>query len=115
MRLGHSARGWTDNELGVEWIKHFDKQTATQSKGRTRLLLVDGHASHCTLDFLEYAKSHCIEVLCYPAHATHIYQRLDVGVFGVLKTVFNQLRDEWEAKTRKRAGKENFLALFGEA
>lgn len=83
--LGYSKKCWVDGEIGVEWIKKFDKKTRAKVNGRTRLLLFDGHVSHYTRGFLEYARAYDIKVLCYPAHGTHVYQGLDVAVFGVLK------------------------------
>ena len=52
--LGYSKKGWTDGEIGVEWIKIFEKETRAKANGRDRLLLVDGHNSHYTQGFLEY-------------------------------------------------------------
>jgi hypothetical protein len=48
-------------------------------------MLVDGHNSHYTQAFLEYARIHGIEVVCYPSHSTHIFQGLDAVIFGPLK------------------------------
>lgn len=75
--------------------------------------MVDGHNSHCTLEFLEYARSQNIHILCYPAHATHIYQALDVGVFSVLKKAWTQEHDEWERTRFEKVSKENFLTILG--
>lgn len=62
-------------EIGVQWIKDdFDSQTSEVAKGRPRLLIVDGHSSHFTRGFLEYAKDHDIHVLCLPPHTTHALQ-----------------------------------------
>ena len=85
IRLGHSMKGYTDGEIGVEWIKQFDKQTYAKAAGCRRLLLVDGHNSHYTHAFLKYAHTNRIVVLCYLSHSTHIYQGLDVMIFSVLK------------------------------
>jgi DDE superfamily endonuclease len=49
-----------------------------------RLLIMDGHLSHCTLRFLLYAERNGIVVVCLPPHTTHRLQPLDVGVFNVL-------------------------------
>ena len=44
-----SDNDWTDNEVGLEWLqKCFHHQTKTCQKGRYRMLLVDGRASHIT-------------------------------------------------------------------
>ncbi len=53
--MGYQKKGYIDGEIGIEWIKHFDNQTKVKVNGQQRLLLVDRHASHYTLGFLEYA------------------------------------------------------------
>jgi hypothetical protein len=114
-RLGHSKKGWVDGEIGALWIKDFDEKTRVNANGRKRLLLVDGHNSHYTRAFLEYARAHNIDVLCYPAHATHVYQGLDVAVFGSLKIYWSQERDKYERENREKVTKENFLAIYAKA
>ena len=62
-------------ESGVDWIKNdFDHATHDIANGCPRLLIVDGHASHFTLHFLEYAREHNIHILCLPPHTTHALQ-----------------------------------------
>jgi len=53
--------------------------------------------------------------LCYPAHATHIYQGLDVAVFGVLKQCWAEERDQWEREKGEEVTKKNFLGIYGAA
>jgi hypothetical protein len=89
-RLGYSKKGWTDGEIGIEWIKDFNVQTKENANGQVQLLLVDGHNLHYTHGFLEYARLAKIHILCYPAHGTHVYQGLDVVVFAVLKLDWTQ-------------------------
>ncbi|ODQ68891.1 hypothetical protein LIPSTDRAFT_7355 [Lipomyces starkeyi NRRL Y-11557] len=36
--IATTENGWTTNEKGLEWIKHFDKHTAARTKGSHRLL-----------------------------------------------------------------------------
>ena len=82
-----SAKGWTNGEIGVDWIKLFDLQTCTKltHNNEHRLLILDGHGSHYTMGLIDYAIKHKIIVICFPAHTTHILQGLDVVVFSVLK------------------------------
>jgi len=114
-RIGHSVKGWTNGEIDVEWIKEFDRNTTRKANGRYRLLLVDGHNSHYTQGFLEYARTHKILVLCYPAHTTHVLQGLDVVVFAVVKWCLGDEREEWERKTGEKMSKTNFLGIYGRA
>jgi hypothetical protein len=113
--LGYSKKGWTDGEIGVEWIKDFGKQTAAKADSEYRLLLVDGHNSHYIHGFLAYARTHKILVLCYPSHTTHVYQGLDVVVFSVLKQCWSNARNEYERTTGQSINKKNFLTVYGPA
>jgi hypothetical protein len=85
-----SPNGWTNNKLGLEWLKHFDRSTANRSTGPYRLLILDGHESHHSADFERYCKDNKIITLCMPAHASHLLQPLDVGCFGPLKKAYGQ-------------------------
>ncbi|RPD71538.1 CENP-B protein, partial [Lentinus tigrinus ALCF2SS1-7] len=113
--IGYSQKGWTDGEIGIEWIKHFDLRTKAKARGRPQLLLVDGHNSHYTLAFLLYAIAAHILVLCYGSHTTHVYQGLDVVVFGILKTFWREERDRWEREGNRKVTKENFIVIYSRA
>jgi hypothetical protein len=45
-----SDNGGTNDKLGVEWIKHFNAHTKVRVVGTRRLLILDGHKSHHSLD-----------------------------------------------------------------
>ncbi|PNP76804.1 hypothetical protein FNYG_09820 [Fusarium nygamai] len=88
--IATSPNGWTDNELGLEWLKHFERCTNTRSVGRYRLLILDGHESHHSLDFEKYCQANKIVTLCMPPHSSHLLQPLDVGCFSLLKKAYGQ-------------------------
>jgi hypothetical protein len=113
--IAHSEKGWTDNKIGVLYIKDFDAKTCEKAQGQYRLLIVDGHNSHYSREFLEYARANKIVVLCYPAHATHVYQGLDVVIFGPLKKNWSRERDRHERETGEKVSKQNFLLVYGAA
>ena len=113
-RLGYSKKGWTDCELAVLWLKRFDGYTKGKANGHARLLIVDGHNSHYSFEFLDYARTKQIHVLCYPAHTTHVYQGLDVVIFSVLKRHWVEERTKWE-ENGGEVTKETFLKIYGEA
>ncbi|KZP16682.1 DDE-domain-containing protein, partial [Athelia psychrophila] len=96
-------------------IKDSDKNTKEKANGRYRLLLVDGHNSHYTRAFLQYARIYKIIVLCYPAHTTHLLQGLDIVVFAILKHWLSWERDRWEKETGESVSKSNFLIIYGRA
>jgi hypothetical protein len=77
-----SENGWTNNKLGLDWLKHFNEHTINRSVGTYRLLIIDGHESHHSADFEAYCKENNIITLCIPPHSSHLLQPLDVGCFG---------------------------------
>ena len=79
---------WTDNETGLEWLKHFDRHTRGRKKGVWRMLVLDGHESHVNAEFQEYCKENNIITLCLPPHSSHLTQPLDIGLFAVLKVIY---------------------------
>jgi hypothetical protein len=85
-----SENGWTNNNLGLEWLKHFDRATSKRTNSRYRLLILDGHESHHSVEFEGYCKENKIITLCMPAHASHLLQPLDVGCFGPLKKAYGR-------------------------
>ena len=83
-----SPNGLTTQEIAVEWLKHFDTYTKPQIRGTYRILVLDGHNSHVSLDFVQYCESNQIIPLCLPPHSTHILQPLDVGrVFATCESI----------------------------
>ncbi|KAM5529679.1 hypothetical protein BFJ63_vAg16464 [Fusarium oxysporum f. sp. narcissi] len=88
--IATSQNGWTNNQLGLEWLKHFDRSTTNRSTGPYRLLILDGHESHHSADFERYCEENKIITLCMPAHTSHLLQPLDVGCFGPLKKAYGR-------------------------
>src|SRR5450432_3355951 len=88
---GHVAisdNGWTDNELGLEWLKQcFELETRRQTDGY-RLLIMDGHASHITTEAIRFCIASKIVILCLPSHTTHLLQPLDIGPFRPLAMAY---------------------------
>ena len=47
-----------------------------------------------------------------PAHASHLLQPLDVGVFGPLKHSYGKLLEQWMISGNNHIDKEDFLSLY---
>ncbi|KAJ1033431.1 hypothetical protein NDA13_001422 [Ustilago tritici] len=51
-----SQNGWTNNELALHWLKDcFNKHTKQRAQGKYWLLIIDGHGSHITAEFIQQA------------------------------------------------------------
>jgi hypothetical protein len=79
--LAVSDSGYTNDDISYETIKHIDRFTKPRMKGKCRLLLLDNHECHLSLDFLEYCEDTDIIPFALPPHTTHFLQPLDVGCF----------------------------------
>jgi hypothetical protein len=85
-----SPSGWTDNELGLARLKQvFDRSTKLKAGRSYRLLILDGHGSHLTIDFIEYCDRNRILLAIYPPHSTHTLQPLDVVMFKPLSSAYS--------------------------
>lgn len=112
-----SPNGWTDAELGSIWLELvFEPQTKAKLTNdmEYRLLILDGHCSHCTLKFLALAEKYRIIVLCLPPHTTHALQPCDVGAFGPLSTNYKKEVSK-RSKLNIAIKKDNILHVYGSA
>jgi hypothetical protein len=110
-----SENGWTTNERGMDWIRHFDQHTRSRTVGVYRLLILDGHESHHSDEFEEYCKEQNIITLCMPAHSSHILQPLDVGCFSPLKKAYGRKIEDMMRSHIIHITKDDFFPAFREA
>ena len=94
-----SPSGYMDDELGLEFMKHFERYSARDSlphlRPRPRCLIVDGHSSHIAWRVVKYALDHGIHMICLPSKSTHLLQPLDVGCFGPLQLTYARELSIW--------------------
>ena len=114
-KLSVSENGWTNNNLGLEWLKHFDEHTKTRQVGVYRLLILDGHESHLNQGFKDYCHVRKILTLCMPAHSSHVLQPLDVVCFSPLKLKYSQRVRDLARRRVYHINKEGFLPAFKDA
>ena len=114
-KLSVSENGWTNNKLGLAWLKHFDEYTKTRQVGSYRLLILDGHESHLNQEFKDYCLVQKILTLCMPAHSSHILQPLDVVCFSPLKQKYSQRVRDLARHHVWHIDKERFLPAFRDA
>jgi hypothetical protein len=87
--VSSSPSGWTNNDIGLAWLKQvFDRFTKEKARRKYRLLILDGHGSHVTMDFINYCDQNKILLAIFPPHSTHTLQPLDVVMFKPLSTAY---------------------------
>lgn len=110
-----SPTGWTNNDIGLAWLEQvFDRYSKPKARLRYRLLVVDGHGSHLTQDFLEYCHQKRIILAVLPPHSTQTLQPLDVVCFKPLSSAYsNELDDHLQqSQGLSPLSKADFFALF---
>ena len=109
--------GFIDCGIAQGWLENcFIPQSGAGPGKETRLLVLDGHVSHETDAFQYTCYYNNIHLLYLPAHASHVLQPLDVGVFSSLKQAYRTFLDDFIKRSAARAiGKPMFLILYQKA
>ncbi|EGU85424.1 hypothetical protein FOXB_04067, partial [Fusarium oxysporum f. sp. conglutinans Fo5176] len=93
--IATTDNGWITNEIGLEWVKYFDKLSKSRTTGDYRLLILDGYESHYSAD--QFAKG-----------ARGIMHQIDL-----FKSEVQILREENETLSRRRHVKKKRLRQGG--
>jgi hypothetical protein len=115
-RLEVSSNGWTSDQIGLRWLeKLFIPSTSSRTKGKYRLLILDGHGSHLTPKFDEICEKNNIIAICMPPHSSHLLQPLDIGCFAVLKRSYGRLIESKIRVQINHVDKLDFLEAYPSA
>jgi hypothetical protein len=111
-----SDSGWTNDDLGLAWLRNvFDRSTKEKCRRSWRLLILNGHGSHVTIEFINYCDENRILLAIFPPHSTHSLQLLDVVMFSPLQRTYQKKQGEWQQKTEvlrpPESYKERFLSV----
>ena len=112
-----TKNGWTSDQTAVEWLeKIFIPMTQPADPTERRLLVLDGHGSHETADFMYLCCQHNIYLLYLPPHTSHVLQPLDLSVFLSLKRSYRKQVGFLSLLTDSSpVGKQNFLLCYQKA
>jgi len=89
-----NASGWMQDAEFLLFLQHFKRQVKPTVNQKC-LLLLDNHASHISIQALDFCKENGIVLLSFPPHCTHKLQPLDRAVFGPFKKMINTATDNW--------------------
>jgi hypothetical protein len=111
-----SDSGWTNDDLGLAWLRViFDRSTKKKCRHSWRLLILNGHGSHVTIEFINFCDENRILLAIFPPHSTHSLQLLDVVMFSPLRRTYQKKQGEWQQKTEvlrpPESYKERFLSV----
>jgi hypothetical protein len=85
-----SEKGWTSNNVAFEWLQRIFLIDTVPKNSIGRILVLDGHGSHITVDFLYTCKVNNVHLVFLPAHSSHVLQPLDLSCFSPIKSRYRQ-------------------------
>ncbi len=106
--------GWSNSRVALEWLQQvYLPETQPENPQQWRLLILDGHTTHTSVEFMYTAWKNRVQILYLPAHTSHITQPLDVGIFSPLKNYFHQeMRSFASFSATAPVQKQRFLRCY---
>jgi hypothetical protein len=83
-----SATRFTNNKLGLSYIRHFYRYYPPSRSSRYCILIFDRYRSYISNDFLDFCWQYCIRLYKLLVYTTYLLQLLDIAVFQALKYWF---------------------------
>ncbi|KAJ0124110.1 Uncharacterized protein HZ326_31474, partial [Fusarium oxysporum f. sp. albedinis] len=113
----HLANWHEEPTLPCDWVIAMSQNgwTNTELVGSYRLLILDGHESHHSVEFERYCEANKIITLCMPAHSSHLLQPLDIGCFGPLKKAYGREIEDLIRRSVHHISKTEFFPAFAAA
>ena len=108
-----SPKGWTDKELGIDWLKEILIPLITQSDEHY-ILLLDGHDSHESGEFQWQCIQNRIHTVYLPPHTSHKLQPLDVGPFSSLASHYGKAVHKYTPTGYATIDRATFTTLYAE-
>ena len=111
--LGRSINGWILSDCFFSWLANNFYPSVKEYVTFPIIVFMDGHSSHMNVSVSEFCQNNGIILHCFPAHASHLMQPLDVSVYGPLKTYWNEaLKDFSNQFPNMAMTKVNFFSVF---
>ena len=115
VRFASSPTGWNNNDIGLAWLEQvFGRATKPKAWSSYRVLILDDHGSHVTIDFIDYCDRKKILLAICPPHSTHTLQPLDVAMFKPLSTAYSHQISGFIERSQglTSMSKRDFFPLF---
>ena len=110
--LAASEFGYSNDNLSLEWIKHFDRHTKHSQTGAWCMLVMNGHRNHMMKEFLDFITAKNICLFIFSSHSTHLMQPLDVKVFQPYKHYHAASVDQAMWCGQSEFNKLDFFSIF---
>lgn len=111
--VGASPNGWISSDCFFGWLANLFFPSVKDKVEFPIIVFMDGHSSHINVAVSEFCSENNIILYCFPPHASHILQPLDVSVFGPLKKHWNESITNFQRQYRGlRMTRCHFFKVF---
>ncbi|KAG6979718.1 hypothetical protein FocnCong_v010367 [Fusarium oxysporum f. sp. conglutinans] len=112
-----SDNGWTDNHIAIEWLREvYLPQTQPEDESDARLIILDGHRSHVSDEWMAMCFLNNVYCCYLPAHCSHGLQPLNNGVFNASKASYRKELQKLTSLTDSApVDKVNFIKAYAKA
>ena len=112
--VSQTPNGWISSEAFFGFLELF-YEAIKDSVQFPVVIFMDNHSSHINPAVVEYCIDHKIILFCFPPHASHIIQPLDISVFGPLKRSWNAAINDFKVKYNQAMSQTMFFTVFDKA
>jgi hypothetical protein len=113
-----STNGWTSNDICLRWLHDIFLPETQPQQGihEYRILLIDGHGSHITTDFMYECYQHRVQLIYLLPHSSHVLQPLDLACFSAVKSRYRaQIADLARYEDSAPVKKIRFIQYYHKA
>ena len=112
---GTTANGWITADSFFFWFTNLIVAPLRDKIEFPILIFMDGHTSHINISISEFCQKNDVILYCFPPHASHIIQPLDISVYGPLKLKWNKALSDFKEEYNENMNKSNFIKVFDRA
>ena len=109
-----SPSGWMESDQFIEWFRGIFLEGTAKLVG-PKVLFVDGHNSHVSLELIDLAIENKVTILYLPPHSSAHFQPLDVTVYSEVKRNWRVILNNFYRTTKSESiTKQSFPRLINE-
>ncbi|RKF64365.1 hypothetical protein GcM3_133033 [Golovinomyces cichoracearum] len=75
--MAATESGYTNNWLSFKCLEHWEENSRPDDPEEWQLLIMDGHCSHLTYEFIGHCWKHKVLPFLLPPHSIYLLQPLD--------------------------------------
>lgn len=111
--VGTSQNGWMSADCFFGWMANLFYPSICDAVEFPILVFMDGHTSHINIAISSFCRENNIILYCFPPHASHVLQPLDVAVYGPLKKHWNDSLNDFAREFKGLSmNRSHFFKVF---